>query len=247
MLRRMGKKSKIAEKILLYFPEHDIYIELFFGAGGMFFNKPKARYNIVNDFDNDVFNLYITAKKKTGTLVTEVKDMPVSESLFKYWLKNKEDEQVLKAVRFLFLSNFSLYGTGATLAVHPANNTKTILLQDIKPTAKLLDNTTILNCDFRDVLRKISAKSLRDKNRAFVYADPPYLSTCNNYNTPNWTFNDSADLIELLVDSKYRFAISEFDNADIVKLARQYDLNVNIIGERRAIKTRRTEILITNY
>jgi len=50
ILRRLGNKKKIAHKIQAHFPEHKIYIEPFFGAGGMFFNKPKAKYNIVNNF-----------------------------------------------------------------------------------------------------------------------------------------------------------------------------------------------------
>ena len=48
ILRRLGNKQAIAEKIQTYFPAHKIYIEPFFGAGGMFFNKRKAKYNIVN-------------------------------------------------------------------------------------------------------------------------------------------------------------------------------------------------------
>ena len=58
ILRRLGNKKKIAKEIQKYFPPHKIYIEPFFGAGGMFFNKHKAKYNIVNDLDSDVFNLF---------------------------------------------------------------------------------------------------------------------------------------------------------------------------------------------
>lgn len=54
ILRRLGNKQAIAHKIIPYFPPHKIYIEPFFGAGGMFFNKPKAKYNIVNDLDRCV-------------------------------------------------------------------------------------------------------------------------------------------------------------------------------------------------
>jgi len=58
ILRRLGNKSQIAGEIQKYFPQHSIYIEPFFGAGGMFFNKPKANCNIVNDIDSDVYNLF---------------------------------------------------------------------------------------------------------------------------------------------------------------------------------------------
>jgi DNA adenine methylase len=58
ILRRLGNKQAIAQDIIKYFPEHKIYVEPFFGAGGMFFNKPKVKYNIVNDLDSEVFNLF---------------------------------------------------------------------------------------------------------------------------------------------------------------------------------------------
>ena len=58
ILRRRGNKKEIASLIQKHFPPHKIYIELFFGAGGMFFNKPVVRYNFINDIDNDVFNLW---------------------------------------------------------------------------------------------------------------------------------------------------------------------------------------------
>ena len=58
ILRRIGNKSKLAKQIQQYFPNHRTYVEPFFGAGGMFFNKSKAQYNILNDIDSDVINLY---------------------------------------------------------------------------------------------------------------------------------------------------------------------------------------------
>ncbi len=43
----------------------------FFGAGGMFFNKPKAKYNFVNDLDSEVFNLFNVVKTQKEDLKTE--------------------------------------------------------------------------------------------------------------------------------------------------------------------------------
>ena len=56
LIRRRGNKSKLAEKIIENFPPHEIYIEPFFGAGGLFFNKPLAKFNILNDLDKNVIN-----------------------------------------------------------------------------------------------------------------------------------------------------------------------------------------------
>lgn len=80
ILRRLGNKSRIANKIVNHFPKHEIYIELFFGAGGLFFNKPKAKYNICNNIDSEVFNLFMVAKNNSDELYKAVYQMPIHEN-----------------------------------------------------------------------------------------------------------------------------------------------------------------------
>ena len=85
ILRRLGNKSKIAYKIQKYFPAHEIYIEPFFGAGGMFFNKPKAQHNIMNDLDSDVFNLFDIIVNRKNDFLELLELTPYSSDLFEYW------------------------------------------------------------------------------------------------------------------------------------------------------------------
>ena len=112
ILKRLGNKTKIAMDIQKHFPQHSIYIEPFFGAGGMFFNKPKAKYNIVNDLDSDVFNLFQIVSTKKEELERMFFQMPIHLDLLKYWKENKETDPIRKALRFLMLSNFTFMGTG---------------------------------------------------------------------------------------------------------------------------------------
>ena len=69
----------------------------------------------------------------------------------------------------------------------------------------------------------------------------------NNYNTPQWTFQDSEDLFRLVSELPYKAAISEFDLPQIVDLADKYGLSKIIVGERVNLKNRRIEMLYTNY
>ena len=110
ILRRLGNKSKIASDIQKYFPPHRLYVEPFFGAGGMFFNKPKAKYNILNDLDSDVFNLFQVVSNHKEELERMVYEMPIHSDLLQYWKDNTETEPIRKALRFLFLSNFTFMG-----------------------------------------------------------------------------------------------------------------------------------------
>lgn len=246
ILRRMGNKSKIAGKIEVYFPEHKIYIEPFFGAGGMFFNKRKSKYEFVNDYDNDVFNLFDVVKNNKEALRREVELMPIHETLYKYWVDNKESHKVMKALRFLFLSNFSYLGQTGQMTCRVTEEIKEIILKKIDPTFERLKNVIFVNCDFRDIMKHNIFKTESEKLTAFIYCDPPYLSTADNYSS-SFTEQDSEDLFKVLIQSKCKFAMSEFDHPFILEQAKKNGLNTIIIGERQNIKNRRTEILITNY
>ena len=97
ILRRLGNKQHIAEKIIKYFPQHKYYVEPFFGSGGMFFNKPKSPFNVVNDLDSDVSNLFHVSVRQKDDLLKAVHDMPIHQDLLNYWKVNQEIDPILKA------------------------------------------------------------------------------------------------------------------------------------------------------
>lgn len=246
ILHRLGNKMRIAEKILPHFPKHDIYIEMFFGAGGMFFKKEPTKHTFVNDLDDDVYNFWAVISNHKEEFLKEFSRMPISNTLFQHWRKNQETNNIRKAVRFLLLSNFGYMGQPTTMKFG-TNHSKQVVLNKIDKTFELIQNVYFLNFDFRQVLKKIQFRGgQRDKDKAFIYADPPYLGTGNNYKN-NFTINDTIDLFEILISSNIKFAISEFENDIVMDLAKQYNLNTIEIGERQNLKNRKTEILITNY
>lgn len=246
ILRRLGNKKKIAGEIQKHFPKHTIYIEPFFGAGGMFFNKPKARHNIMNDLDSDVFNLFqvVMNQKECNELIEFIELMPIHHDLFQYWRGNKEEDKIKKAARFLFLSNFGYMGKLETLRLC-MTNTKKILLLELRSFLREFGDFKFSNKDFRSFLKAIALKDA-DIENTFIYCDPPCLTTVDNYSN-SFTQQDSIDLFDCLEKTGCKFAMSEFDNPFILEQAKQRGLNVIIIGERQNLKNRRTEILVTNY
>ncbi|WP_372938105.1 DNA adenine methylase [Seonamhaeicola sp.] len=250
ILRRLGNKKKIAKEIQKHFPPHKIYIEPFFGAGGMFFNKPKAKYNIVNDLDSDVFNLFQVVMNQKEELEKAFYMMPIHSDLLEYWKKNKETEPIKKALRFLFLSNFILNGRGSTMRLGAsAGNNKNGFNKDIDKTFYKLQDLQLMNCDFEKFLKSICLDDRVGKGeseQSFIYCDPPYLGTDDNYSN-SFTEEQSEQLFNTLEETKCKFAMSEFDHPFILEQAEKRGLNVIIIGERQNLKNRRTEILLTNY
>lgn len=216
---------------------------MFFGAGGIYFNKPPARHNVCNDFDADVYNLYQVIQQQPEKLYQAVEAMPIHEALLRYWATTTEADPIRKALRFLLRSNFGYMGKPETMVFGEAN-TKKLILQRIDLCFKKCQNVQFTCCDFRDVLPKLHIR--RADGSVFVYADPPYLGTTHTYES-GFTPADTRDLFALLAGSNYQFAISEFNTEFTLELAKEHRLIVTDIGERPNLKNRENEVLITNY
>lgn len=245
VLNRLGNKRKLAATLVQHIPDHQLWLEPFFGAGGLFFAKPRAERNIVNDLDSEVYNLFCVVQDRTAELQDAWAAMPIHEDLWKHWKKHWPEDPVQRAVRFLFQSNFGFLGKPQTLKWN--NRTAKRTLQErIVATRELLYDVEFMNCDFRQMLRRIPL-SKADRSRAFLYADPPYLHTDNNYGEAgHWSLQDTTDLFAELMASGLRFAISEFDTPEVLTLAREHGLQVITIGERHNLRNRRTEVLVCN-
>ena len=249
MLRRLGNKTKLLPKLLALFPENiTTFIDMFMGSGAVTFAMvDRAKYIIANDKDEEVFNLFMALKEHKDELIEAIKIMPIHEALFKHWKKQQEYDCVWRATRFLMLSNFGVLGLPDTCRFGFVKNKK-FILSSVDSVFEKISDVQIMACDFREVIKKINWVELTRRTflESFIYADPPYLETNNNYQE-SFTEQDTQDLFEILVNSGIRFAISEFDNPFVLDLSQKHGLHVTELGERRNLKNRRTEILITNY
>lgn len=243
VLYRLGNKQRIAERIVPHLPDHQLWLEPFFGAGGLYFNKAKASRNIVNDRDSEVFNLFTMVMDRPRDLEEAWFAMPIHEDLWKFWKKQCPTDPVWRAVRFLFQSNFGFLGKPQTL-VWNRKNAKQLLQDRIRQTRELLYDVEFMNVDFRAMLGRIPL-SKGERRKALVYCDPPYLDTDNSYGMASaWSEQDTRDLFAMLVASEMRFAVSEFDHHLVLAIAKEHDLQVVNIGSRHNLRNRRNEVLI---
>lgn len=251
LLRRVGNKSRIAKDIIKYFPHHTLYIEPFFGAGGLFFNKPLAKYNYLNDLDGDIFNLFHVLQYNKDEFYDFVESVPYDKTTFKWFMKLEPANDIEKAVKFIVLSNWSYLGNMDCLVFVMQNNKK-ITLQNIKHAYNYLiknkdANIQFNNADFRVFLNEFAFRHKDyDREKSFIYCDPPYLKTTDTY-SDSFKEQDFRDLVQTCIDSGIKFAISEFDNEIVKNIALENNLNIILICERRTLKSRNIEILITNY
>ena len=249
MLNRLGNKSKLLPSLLPLFPAGVVtFVDLFCGSLAVscaMLNRVK--YVIANDADRDVSNLYQVWRDKPAELAAALAVVPYHSDILRRFREQPEQDDVWRAVAFIYKSNFSFLSSGETLKFG-ASNARQLALNAIRDGLAAINRIQFMSTDFRDVLPRISWRHPRDTRQAFCYCDPPYCGTdCATYGAAPWTEADTVDLFALLTESGLRFAVSEFDGGFIRELAREHGLTVTTLGERRNIMNRKTEIIVTNY
>lgn len=256
-LRRLGRKNKILDKLLPYFPPHEAYVEPFFGSGSVFMNKPRATYNFLNDLDENVIKSFevVTDKKDFALLIDFIENLPVSKTMWdriKDAMRNKTyDSKIKQVAYFLYQSSLGYMGLPNTMKVG-LDLSKKNLEASLKKAHKELCKSEMYwgNADFEDFFKSIAIRKSENRDeidKFFCYCDSPYLNTDNNYETPNWKKDDLVRLVEANIAKRWRFAISEFENPTLLELVKENGLFLHNLGERRNLKKRTSEVLVTNY
>jgi site-specific DNA-adenine methylase len=205
----------------------------------------KVSQVIANDNDNDIFNLFQVVRLHKDQLIKALRMMPIHESLLTYWKNHEESDPVWKAVAFLLRSNFTYLGGGDCLCFR-ISHTKSILVQDIEAFFLKMAPVQWMCCEYQDVIKKIDWRRDNDKNTTFIYADPPYCQTAHNYQN-GFTQEETDALLAYLCNSGIQFGMSEFHSEYIESLAKKYHLFYTTITERRTLKSRNTEVFLSNY
>ncbi len=75
----VGGKRAIRHDILSRFPrEYDRYIEVFGGGGSILFAKPVTNFEVYNDFNNNLTNMFDVVKKKLMSFLKELDYFPMN-------------------------------------------------------------------------------------------------------------------------------------------------------------------------
>lgn len=99
VLKYPGSKTRIANWITQFIPEHDVYLEPFFGGGAVFFNKKPARIETINDLSEEVYNYFKVLREKPDELVHLLSLTPYGRKEYDASFKTSADE-VERARRF---------------------------------------------------------------------------------------------------------------------------------------------------
>jgi DNA adenine methylase len=243
IISRVGGKSKIAKKIIEMIPEHKTYVEPFVGGGSIFFKKPEAEVNVINDKDKDIYNIY-----KDITRVASIEDFDMGhpsdkEEFFKYLNQTKFKNPKERLYRNIYLSKRSFSGnrTSPAIILRPSGGIVK-LKKNYNDIRDKLKKTIILNEDYKKVIEKY------DSPDTFIYLDPPYSQL-----NPKWGYTENAitpeQLLEVLKNIKGKFLMTYDYNKKNVDLFSQFFKvkTIDQIYELSGKRTKAQELIVTNY
>jgi len=168
---RIGSKMPILDKILPLIPVHDTYVECFVGSGAIFFNKEKAKKNVLNDLEKDVATRLKLLKSGSSNPADYDFGLTTLPKIKRFYLKhpNTTEAKIIyqKIVASTGYNNKPLKNVkGIYRAMNPATT-----FEDVVEYKDKLKGTTILSQDYEKVVDKY------DSPTTFFFLDPPYENT----------------------------------------------------------------------
>ncbi|WP_041758322.1 DNA adenine methylase [Paraburkholderia phytofirmans] len=179
-----GGKRRLADHLIPRFPKHECYVEVFAGGAALYFLRPPATVEVVNDINGDLINLYRVVQHHLEEFVRQFKWALTSRQVFK-WLQDTIPEtltDIQRAARFYYLQH-NCFGAkvegqsfGTATTTPPGLNL--LRLEETLSAAHLrLSNTFLEHLDWKTCIDRY------DRPHTLFYLDPPYWQT-EGYGVP---------------------------------------------------------------
>jgi DNA adenine methylase len=244
-------------------PAHKIYVEPFFGGGAVFFAKPKAGIEVVNDHDYNLINFYLCVQNRFEELQHLIQQTLHSEAMYYHakdiWNNRVAASDIEKAWAVWLITNGSYAGSmhggwkwcNGTSGGHTGTFIKGKRDEFSEQLHLRLDSVQI-SC--RDAIRVILD---RDSTDTFFYLDPPYPG-CVQQHYSGYTIEHLEELLRVLQTIKGKFILSNYWNDTLRRYTeekrwnyKEIEVDLRITNLGRGIRKKetqyRTEVLICNY
>lgn len=251
MVRWMGGKRRLAAQILPQFAPHTCYVEVFSGAGALFFAKEPAQTEVLNDLNGDLVNLYRVVQHHLEEFVRQFKWALTSREVYK-WQQITQPEtltDIQRAARFYYLQNLGFGGkvTGQTYGTVTTGKRGLNLLrleESLSAVHLRLHQVQVERLDWQACIKRY------DRPHTLFYLDPPYWATAG-YGV-DFGFEQYEAMSELLRSIKGKALISINDHPDIrecFKWLPMQTLQIKYtVGKSKEGKRNESgELLIANY
>ena len=251
-----GGKNTLSKELIHWIPPHERYFEVFAGGLSMFFRKKKAKWNVVNDKDNNIVNLYTCVLQKYEELIEYLFWVPKSRKIFLDYrdeIKSKVEFKIpdpIQAAKYFYCVRYSfnkLVHTPFAMSKDMNKDWKSELMYS----RKFLGSTTIENLDFMELIDRY-----KPRKDDFWYLDPPYFIATEkkDYYMNNFSSDDHLrfkEAIDKINDGGAKFMVSYDYRDEVYDLYSKYNIqtiDMTYAGATAESRSKsRKECVIMNY
>ena len=250
-----GGKQNLAKKIVSLIPEHTTYTEVFAGGGAVFFLKPKAQNEIINDIDSFVTVFYKVLHEDFEALKSKIMVTAYSRVVYNVALNMYKHpvffNDLQRAWAFFVLTNMGFSGRIGSFGCY-TKGTKAMGWEKKKElfTPALKDRLKGTQIECSDALKILK---LRDSISTFNYIDPPYFNS-NMGHYGNYTLEDFEALLQVLETLKGKFILSSYPSEILTRFTKRNNWHTTSIEQLVSVnqtksKTNKTktEVLTANF
>ena len=221
MISYIGGKSRMAKWIGEYIPKNKTYVEVFGGAFWVYVNgEIKSKKIVYNDFNKYMSNLFECFRKPETFLTYLNRYKSQNKDLFNKFQKtlNTFDENLFElgcydiAAKYVYVATQVFSGSKVMesnfIDLKGKYNSKYDALINKLNKIKIIDKlhkiTNVENLSYEELIPKY------DNENTFFYVDPPYYKTENYYSNHDFDIDDHKKLIEILKNTKGKWALSYY-------------------------------------
>lgn len=243
----IGGKKLLRKRLLQEFPEDfETYVEVFGGAAWLLFAKDRhAKFEIYNDYNKELVNLFKCVKYHTQELQRQLDFMLNSRQMFEENLKDLNSAaltDIQRAARYFMCIKLSY---GSTIDSYGAVKKDTVSMREYLTKAEeRLRSVVIENRSYEQIIKKY------DKKSTLFYLDPPYYKA-ERYYTADFKTQDHVNLAQIVKTINAKVIVSYNDDEFIKHLYK--DLKIIEVDRNNNLKSRYTgnkrykELIIKNF
>lgn len=249
----VGGKKALREEVVQRFPlYYERYIEVFGGGGWVLFHKPPGNdFEVYNDFNSLLTNLYRCVRDKPDLLMNALKYVLNSREDFdqvRRALSRKRTTDVQRAAWFYQIIRYSYASALTSFGSQPHDMRANFPL--IEQAHRRLKDVVVENKDFEKLIRQY------DRPVSLFYCDPPYHATegyYQNIGEDGFTEKDHIRLRDALLSIQGKFLLSYNDDAFVRELYDAPGIQIEAVTRLNNIKQRYdpncqfAEVFIANY
>ncbi|AWV01972.1 DNA adenine methylase [Burkholderia sp. JP2-270] len=245
----IGGKRRLADHLIPRFPAHDCYVEVFAGGAALYFMRPPAKVEVINDVNGELINLYRVVQHHLEEFVRQFKWALTSRQVFE-WLKQTAPEtltDIQRAARFYYLQKNCFGGivhgqTFGTATTAPPGLNLLRIEEELSAAHLRLASAYIERLDWADCIDRY------DRPHTLFYLDPPYFET-RGYGV-DFPFAEYERIAERLRRIKGRAIVSLNDHDEIRRVFDGFHietvpLQYTVAGSHRSVE--RSELIIFSW